>query len=88
MDMEPYIDLDSNLLVCSELKDANIIDNLMTARNSVETAELDDNEKDDDEPDRPQPSVTEALEVCDTLCRFFVRSEHSLNVLCEINKNP
>ena len=49
--MEPYVDVDRDLLTCDDLTDEDIIDDLMMARNPVEAADSGaDDSSDDDEP--------------------------------------
>ena len=62
IDMEPYVDVDRDLLTCSDLTDEDIIDDLMVARNTLEVADAGvDDVSDDDEPAPAPPPVTQAL---------------------------
>ena len=91
IDMEPYVDVDRDLLTCGDLTDEDIIDDLMMARNTLEAADAEaDDGSDDDEPAPAPPTVTQALEACDLLRRFFETvegSDSSMNALCGINKD-
>ncbi|MCG8033935.1 MAG: hypothetical protein JAZ03_17435 [Candidatus Thiodiazotropha taylori] len=86
--MEPYVDVDRYLLTCNELTDMDIIDDLMQARNSAESTEA-DYDSNDDEPVTLPPTLTQALDACDVVRRFFETvesSEHSINLLCGVHK--
>ena len=62
IDMEPYVDVDRDLLTCSDLTDEDIIDDLMVARNTLEVADAGvDDGSDNDEPAPAPPPVTQAL---------------------------
>ena len=74
-----------------ELTDEDIIDDLMMARNTLEAANAKaDDGSVDDAPAPAPPTVTQALEACDLLRRFFETVEgsgNSINTLCGINKD-
>ena len=78
--MEPYVDLDQDLLTCDDLTDEDIIDDLIMARNTLEEEDAGaDDGSDDGEPAPAPPTVTQPLEACDFLQRFFETVEGSDN---------
>ena len=84
MDLRAFIDIDTQLPVWSNTSEEDIVQDIISARNPLET-DGDEEEDDVDLPTQPPPSTSDAIAMCDSLRRFFetqADSDSELNALC------
>lgn len=85
-DVNTFMDVDLDIPVCAETCETDIVNDLVSARNSAES-EVNESAE-DDLPAAPTPTLKEAITACETLSRFFEaqnESETQLNMICKLH---
>lgn len=88
-DVNSFMNIDLDIPVFAETCDRDIIEDLVSARNSTESDPTETEEDDEPIPPAP-PSIGEAMEACETLRTFFEsqsNADSELTLMCSIYKS-